>query len=167
MEYARPPGALPTQVVEITSVLTELYERERMHTEAAGGKDTAAPTETVDEAQQAGAEAYAYAAAKLSALDADDQSILYTPLFTYADKGRRYMRRALELNPAHPILLRINELPENDPIASLVIQQVFEDALLIEGLHPDPSGMIERIQKLMEAAIGQSSQGRQSGPSPE
>lgn len=38
MEYARPPGALPTQVVEITSVLTELYERERMHTEAAGGK---------------------------------------------------------------------------------------------------------------------------------
>ena len=54
-------------------------------TEAAGGKDTAAPTETVDEAQQAGAEAYAYAAAKLSALDADDQSILYTPLFTYAE----------------------------------------------------------------------------------
>ena len=43
------------------------------------------PTETVDEAQQAGAEAYVYAAAKLSALDADDQSILYTPLFTYAE----------------------------------------------------------------------------------
>jgi len=76
-------------------------------------------------------------------------------------------KKVLELNSAHPILLRINELPENDPIASLVIQQVFEDALLIEGLHPDPSGMIERIQKLMEAAIGQSSQGRQSGPSPE
>ena len=54
-------------------------------TEAAGGKDTAAPTENVDEAQQAGADAYTYAAAKLAGLDADDQSIYYTPLFTYAE----------------------------------------------------------------------------------
>ena len=49
-----------------------------------GGKDTSTPAETVDEAQQQGAEAYAYAAAKLAGLDADDQSIYYTPLFTYA-----------------------------------------------------------------------------------
>ena len=54
-------------------------------TEAAGGKDTAAPTESVDEAQQAGADAYIYAAAKLAGLDADDQSTSYTPLFTYAE----------------------------------------------------------------------------------
>ena len=53
-------------------------------TEAVGGKDTSTPAETVDEAQQQGAEAYAYAAAKLAGLDADDQSIYYTPLFTYA-----------------------------------------------------------------------------------
>ena len=53
-------------------------------TAAAGGKDTAAPTETADAARQAGADAYVYAAAKIAALDADDQSILYTPLFTYA-----------------------------------------------------------------------------------
>jgi hypothetical protein len=25
---------------------------------------------------------------------------------------------------------------------------------LIEGLHPDPASMIERIQKLIEAALG-------------
>ena len=54
-------------------------------TEAAGGADTAAPTEAADEAQQAGADAYAYAAAQIAGLDADDQSILYTPLFTYAE----------------------------------------------------------------------------------
>jgi molecular chaperone HtpG len=34
-----------------------------------------------------------------------------------------------------------------------VIEQLYEDALLIEGLHPDPAGMIERIQQLMEAAV--------------
>lgn len=54
-------------------------------TEAVDGKDTAAPTETADAAQQAGADAYTYAAAKIGLLDTDDQSILYTPLFTYAE----------------------------------------------------------------------------------
>jgi hypothetical protein len=28
----------------------------------------------------------------------------------------------------------------------MIIEQIYEDALLIEGLHPDPAGMIERIQ---------------------
>ena len=41
MEYARPSGGLPNDVVEITSVLNEVYERERVHTEAQGGKLTA------------------------------------------------------------------------------------------------------------------------------
>ncbi|HNT32960.1 MAG TPA: hypothetical protein PKN49_11170 [Candidatus Aminicenantes bacterium] len=31
-------------------------------------------------------------------------TLVNAPLFTYADKGRRYMRRALELNPAHEAL---------------------------------------------------------------
>ncbi len=62
-------------------------------------------------------------------------------------------RKVLELNPRHPILLRLSALNEDDRLSSLVIEQIFEDALLIEGLHPDPAGMIERIQKLMEAAI--------------
>ena len=53
-------------------------------TAAAGGKDTSAPTESADEAQQKGADAYAYTAATIAGLDADDQSILYTTLFTYA-----------------------------------------------------------------------------------
>lgn len=53
-------------------------------TAAAGGVDTAAPTETADTAQQQGADAYSYTSGKLAGLDADDQSILYTPLFTYA-----------------------------------------------------------------------------------
>ena len=62
-------------------------------------------------------------------------------------------KKVLELNPRHPILLRLNALPAGDPLGALVIEQVYEDALLIEGLHPDPASMIERIQKLMEAAI--------------
>ena len=62
-------------------------------------------------------------------------------------------KKVLELNPHHPILQRLNALPEPSPLAGLIIDQIYEDALLIEGLHPDPAGMIQRIQKLMEAAL--------------
>ena len=62
-------------------------------------------------------------------------------------------KKVLELNPRHPILVQLNELPESSPLVPLVVEQVYEDALLIEGLHPDPASMISRIQKLMESAL--------------
>jgi molecular chaperone HtpG len=62
-------------------------------------------------------------------------------------------KKTLEINPRHPILTRLQAMPEDSPLSALVIEQIYEDALLIEGLHPDPAGMIERIQKLMEAAL--------------
>jgi molecular chaperone HtpG len=62
-------------------------------------------------------------------------------------------KKVLELNPAHPILVRLASLPTDDDLAPLIIDQVYEDALLIEGLHPNPAGMIDRLQKLMQAAL--------------
>ena len=62
-------------------------------------------------------------------------------------------KKVLELNPRHPILVGLNGLPQDDPRSELLIEQVYENALLIEGLHPDPASMIARIQKLMEAAL--------------
>ncbi len=61
--------------------------------------------------------------------------------------------KILEINPRHPILKRLSSLPEDSEIGRLVIEQVYEDALLIEGLHPNPASMILRIQKLMESAL--------------
>ena len=52
---------------------------------AADAADPSAPTERADEALQAGADAYFAAAATLEGLDADDTSILNTPLFIYAE----------------------------------------------------------------------------------
>ena len=62
-------------------------------------------------------------------------------------------KKVLELNPRHPILVRLNILPADSPLNALITEQIYEDALLIEGLHPDPASMIARIQKLMEAAL--------------
>lgn len=63
-------------------------------------------------------------------------------------------KKVLELNPHHPIIQRLDNLPEDDPLNPLIVEQIYEDALLIEGLHPDPASMINRIQKLIQAALG-------------
>lgn len=63
--------------------------------------------------------------------------------------------KTLEINPRHPILRRLEAQPEGSAVAALIIEQIYEDALLIEGEHPDPASMVERIQKLMEAALDQ------------
>ncbi len=61
----------------------------------------------------------------------------------------------LELNPNHPIvqnLIHRLERQQEDDIIDAAIEQLYEDALLMEGFHPDPAQMVERIQKLLEAA---------------
>jgi HSP90 family molecular chaperone len=62
-------------------------------------------------------------------------------------------KKVLELNPRHPILIQLNSLAADSEISDLVVHQIYEDALLLEGLHPDPAGMIDRIQKIIEAAM--------------
>ena len=62
-------------------------------------------------------------------------------------------KKVLELNPNHPILVHLNSLPAENELSELAIDQLYENALLIEGLHPDPASMIARIQKLLETAL--------------
>jgi molecular chaperone HtpG len=62
-------------------------------------------------------------------------------------------KKVLELNPHHPIIMKLSALEQNDPRNTLVIEQIFENALLIEGLHQDPASMIGRIQRIMEEAL--------------
>ena len=61
----------------------------------------------------------------------------------------------LELNPEHPIVANLTRrvaAGESDEIVDAAIEQLYEDALLLEGFHPDPAQMVARIQKLLEAA---------------
>ncbi|MBI5666365.1 MAG: molecular chaperone HtpG [Chloroflexi bacterium] len=65
--------------------------------------------------------------------------------------------KLLELNPRHPLMHNLSHMiaqtPENSLI-KLVIEQVFETALLQDGIHPDPAAMANRLTLLMEAATG-------------
>jgi len=74
-------------------------------------------------------------------------------VYRMMDKEYQIPKKILEINPGHPILGQICDLPEANDLVKTVIEQIFESTLLIEGIHPDPASMIPRIQKLMEAAL--------------
>ena len=65
--------------------------------------------------------------------------------------------KTLELNPRHPLLHNLSALldstPDN-PLVDVVIEQVFETALLQDGIHPDPAAMADRLHLLLQAATG-------------
>ncbi|MDX2162020.1 MAG: molecular chaperone HtpG [bacterium] len=63
--------------------------------------------------------------------------------------------KILELNPRHPLLHNLSALlaeSPDSPLLPIVIEQVFETALLQDGIHPDPAGMADRLVQLMQAA---------------
>jgi len=74
-------------------------------------------------------------------------------VYRLLDKEFEVPKKVLELNASHPILVGLYSLEDEDPLSDLLIEQVYEDALLIEGLHPDPASMIKRIQEIMQRAL--------------
>jgi molecular chaperone HtpG len=64
-------------------------------------------------------------------------------------------KRIMEINRRHPIIGNLARLVNESPEAEIIdpiIEQLLENQLLMEGLHPNPTNMIPRIQQLMEAA---------------
>jgi len=63
--------------------------------------------------------------------------------------------KMLELNPRHPLIRNLSGLligNSDNALIDVVVEQVFETALLQEGLHPDPASMANRMYQLMQAA---------------
>jgi molecular chaperone HtpG len=73
----------------------------------------------------------------------------------YRLMGREYEvpKKVLEINPNHPVLVGLAELASDSPLVTPIVEQIYESALLVEGLHPEPASMIPRIQAIMEAAV--------------
>jgi molecular chaperone HtpG len=74
-------------------------------------------------------------------------------VYTMLNREYETPKRVLEVNPNHTILEKIQSLNENHPLIPTIIDQIYDDALLIEGLHPEPANMITRVQKIIEAAL--------------
>jgi molecular chaperone HtpG len=74
-------------------------------------------------------------------------------VYKYLGKEYEVPKKILELNPSHAILRKLLDLAPDSDLQTLVIEQIYDSALLVEGLHPDPSSMAPRVQQIIEAAL--------------
>ncbi|NIN68521.1 MAG: molecular chaperone HtpG, partial [Anaerolineae bacterium] len=66
--------------------------------------------------------------------------------------------RILEINRRHVLiqnLARLIATQSDDSVVGQTIEQLFDNLLLLEGLHPNPAHMVPRIQALLEAATSE------------
>jgi len=65
-------------------------------------------------------------------------------------------KKILELNRRHPIVVNLAQLitqSDAEKVVDATAGQLFANALLLEGISPNPADMVERVQTLMEAAV--------------
>lgn len=70
-------------------------------------------------------------------------------------QGTKLTPRILELNRAHPLVAHVAQRIKtnaDDPIAAAIAEQLYDNALLLEGVHSNPASMVARLQLLLEAA---------------
>lgn len=76
-------------------------------------------------------------------------------VYRILNKEYQVPKKILEINRRHPIIRNLAHLvaeTPDDPVIDLTVEQLYENQLLIEGLHPNPASMTARLQELMEAA---------------
>ncbi len=97
--------------------------------------------------------------ARLVSKDNDPQRNMFR-INRLMDRDYELPVKILELNPRHPLLHNLSGMiaatPDN-PLIDTVVEQVFETALLQDGIHPDPAAMAARLYTLMQAATGKNS----------
>ena len=77
-------------------------------------------------------------------------------VYKYLGKEIENPKKILELNPAHSILKDLLKLAPDSTLQTLIVEQIYDSALLVEGLHPDPSSMVPRLQQIIQAALDHS-----------
>jgi HSP90 family molecular chaperone len=78
-------------------------------------------------------------------------------VYKYLGKEYEVPKKILELNPAHAILKKLLDMDSASGLQTLIIEQIYDSALLVEGLHPDPSSMAARVEQIIQAALSHGS----------
>jgi HSP90 family molecular chaperone len=59
-----------------------------------------------------------------------------------------------EINPAHPIMARLDAMRQKDPVlAGSVDEQILDNARVAAGLLEDPRAMLTRLNSLLEKVL--------------
>jgi molecular chaperone HtpG len=86
----------------------------------------------------------------------DDRERERQRLSRYFDKEYQVPKKIMEVNRKHPLIANLARALHDDPqseLAKLTVEQLYDNALVQEGLHPNPAEMLPRIEKLMELAV--------------
>lgn len=86
----------------------------------------------------------------------DDRERERQRLSRYFDKEYQVPKKILEVNRKHPLIANLARTLHDEPqseLAKLTVEQLYDSALVQEGLHPNPAEMLPRIEKLMELAV--------------
>ncbi|MCB9422889.1 MAG: molecular chaperone HtpG [Ardenticatenaceae bacterium] len=71
------------------------------------------------------------------------------------DQNYEVPKKIVEVNRNHPLIANLAHLVSDSPdneLINLTIEQLYDSALVQEGLHPNPTEMVPRIQQLLELA---------------
>ena len=75
-------------------------------------------------------------------------------------KAYRYLQRemdtpekVLEINPHHPIIIKLGNLTGVNALRGLIIEQIYENTLIQEGIQPETTNMLKRINEIMLASL--------------
>ena len=74
-------------------------------------------------------------------------------VYKYLGQDYEIPKKVLELNPSHDILKNLLSLEADSDLQNIIIEQIYDSALLMEGIHPDPSSIAPRVQQIIEAAL--------------
>ena len=80
----------------------------------------------------------------------------------FLDQNYEVPKKILEVNRHHPLVMNLAHLLEEQPDSELInlsIEQLYESALVQEGLHPNPLQMLPRIEELMLLASATATKG--------
>lgn len=76
-------------------------------------------------------------------------------VYRLLDRPYEVPKGILELNRSHPLIRHLAHLAAtrpDDELLGAAVEQLYDNALLLEGWHPNPAEMAPRIQQLLEIA---------------
>lgn len=82
----------------------------------------------------------------------DHESITYRRMMNQIDPKRmpKLPKQALEINIDHPIMKNLKIMREKDPVlATQVIEQVYDNAMVAAGLLSDTKPMLDRVNSIL------------------
>ena len=73
--------------------------------------------------------------------------------YRYLQKEFDNPQKILEINPNHPIIIELAGIKGINPVRDLVIEQLYENALIAEGVQPNSADLVKRVNKIIEVAL--------------